>query len=63
MKTGARLTSAWQDLHVIIAVVSALSMDGSPPFPNLTLFRRECFHSFPVTHVQRLTHSQVCLTL
>jgi len=44
---------------VIVGVVGSLSMDGSPPFPSLTHFRRECFQSFPVTHVQRLTHSQV----
>jgi len=52
-------THARQDLHVIVGVVGSLSMDGSPPFPSLTHFRRECFQSFPVTHVQRLTHSQV----
>jgi hypothetical protein len=34
-------------------------MDGSAPFPLLTEFRKECFQSFPVTAVQRMTLSQI----
>jgi hypothetical protein len=37
----------------------ALSMDGSQPFLQMTEFRKECFQSFPVTHVQRMSLSQV----
>ena len=47
------------DLPVILRVVEGLSMDGSPPFPLMTEFRKECFQSFPVTHVQKMTLSQV----
>jgi hypothetical protein len=47
------------DLPVILRVLEALSMDGSAPFAQMTEFRRECFQSFPVTHVQRMTLSQV----
>lgn len=48
------------DLPVIVRVIEALSMDGSAPFPQMNEFRKECFQSFPVTHVQRMTLSQVC---
>ena len=34
-------------------------MDGSPPFQEMTDFRKDCFQSFPVTHVQRMTLSQI----
>ena len=34
-------------------------MDGSAPFQQMTDFRRECFQSFPVTHVQKMTLSQI----
>jgi hypothetical protein len=47
------------DLPVIVRVLEGLSMDGSPPFPQMTEFRKACFQSFPVTHVQRMTLSQV----
>lgn len=47
------------DLQVIYRVIERLSMDGSPPFPKMTEFRAECFSSFPVTHTQRMTLSQV----
>ena len=47
------------DLPVILRVLEELSMDGSAPFPQMTEFRKECFQSFPVTHVQRMTLSQV----
>lgn len=47
------------DLPVILRVLEGLSMDGSAPFPQMTDFRKECFQSFPVTHVQRMTLSQV----
>lgn len=38
-------------------------MDGSAPFPAMTAFRTSCFQSFPVTHVERMTLSQVLATL
>jgi hypothetical protein len=47
------------DLPVVLRVLEGLSMDGSAPFPQMTEFRKECFQSFPVTHVQRMTLSQV----
>jgi len=47
------------DLPVILRVLEGLSMDGSAPFPLLTEFRKECFQSFPVTAVQRMTLSQI----
>jgi hypothetical protein len=47
------------DLPVIIRVIEGLSMDGSAPFQRMTDFRRECFQSFPVTHVQKMTLSQI----
>jgi hypothetical protein len=47
------------DLQVILRVIEALSMDGSPPFLQMTEYRKECFQSFPVTHQQRMTLSQV----
>lgn len=47
------------DLPVIQRVIERLSMDGSPPFKAMTDFRAECFGSFPVTHTQRMTLSQV----
>ena len=47
------------DLPVILKVLEGLSMDGSAPFEKLTEFRKACFQSFPVTHVQKMTLSQV----
>lgn len=47
------------DMQVILRVIEGLSMDGSPPFPQMTEFRKECFQSFPVTHVQTMTLSQI----
>jgi len=47
------------DLQVLLRVIERLCMDGSPPFEKMTCFRKECFASFPVTHVQRMTLSQV----
>ena len=47
------------DLQVILKVLEGLSMDGSAPFAQMTEFRKECFQSFPVTHVQRMTLSQI----
>ena len=47
------------DLPVILRVLEALSMDGSPPFEQMTAFQRACFQSFPVSHAQRMTLSQV----
>jgi hypothetical protein len=52
----------WQKYVVmVLRVLEGLSMDGSAPFPQMTDFRKECFQSFPVTHVQRMTLSQVRL--
>ena len=47
------------DLPVLLRVIEALSMDGSPPFKAMTEFRKECFSSFPISHVQRMTLSQI----
>ena len=47
------------DLPVLQRVIEGLSMDGSAPFREMTDFRRECFGSFPVSHVQRMTLSQI----
>jgi len=47
------------DLAVLIRVIEGLSMDGSAPFQEMTDFRRECFGSFPLTAVQRMTLSQI----
>lgn len=47
------------DVQVLCRVIERLSMDGSPPFKAMTDFRAECFGSFPVTHTQRMTLSQV----
>jgi len=47
------------DQHVLLKVIEGLSMDGSAPFREMTDFRRECFQSFPVTHVQRMTLSEI----
>lgn len=47
------------DLVVVLRVLEGLSMDGSPPFREMTSFRTKCFQSFPVSHVQRMTLSQV----
>lgn len=46
------------DLTVINRVVLSLVMDGAP-FPELTEFRKRCFGSFPVTHTQRMTLTQI----
>ena len=47
------------DQHVLCSVIGALSMDGSPPFPELITFRSKCFRSFPVSQTQRMPLSQV----
>ena len=47
------------DLPIILKVVGRLKMDGSAPFPELTQFRVECFAALPVTHVQRMTLSEI----
>jgi hypothetical protein len=46
-------------MQEILRVIEGLSMDGSAPFPQMTEFRKECFQSFPVTHVQMMTLSQI----
>jgi hypothetical protein len=47
------------DQHVLAAVLGDMSMDGRPPFPELTAFRNRCFRSFPVSQVHKLTLSQI----
>jgi hypothetical protein len=47
------------DLTILNRVVLGLSMDGAPPFPEMTEFRKSCFASFPVSHTQRMTLTQI----
>lgn len=47
------------DLPIILKVISQLKMDGSAPFPELTDFKVKCFAALPVTHVQRMTLSEI----
>jgi hypothetical protein len=47
------------DLPVILKVISQLRMDGSAPFPELTDFKVKCFAALPVSHVQRMTLSEI----
>ena len=49
------------DLPVILRVLETLSMDGSPPFREMTAFQGSCFQCFPVSHAQRMTLTQVGL--
>jgi hypothetical protein len=46
------------DLPIIIKLIESLSMDGRPPFHLLNKFRKECFQSFPMTHVEKMTLTQ-----
>ena len=47
------------DLPVILKVILQLKMDGSAPFPELTDFKVRCFAALPVSHVQRMTLSEI----
>lgn len=47
------------DVPVILRVISQLKMDGSAPFPELTDFKVKCFAALPVSHVQRMTLSEI----
>lgn len=47
------------DLSTLIKVVDSLSMDGCPPFQEMTEFRSKCFQSFPVSHTQTMTLTSV----
>ena len=47
------------DLPVILKVISQLRMDGAAPFPELTDFKVKCFAALPVSHVQRMTLSEI----
>ena len=47
------------DQPVILKVISQLRMDGSAPFPELTDFKLRCFAALPVSHVQRMTQSEI----
>lgn len=47
------------DLSVILRVISSLSMDGTPPFPELTDFRVRCLSALPISHIQRMPLSEI----
>ena len=47
------------DVEVIVRVIEGVSMDGMPPFVEMTEFRRLCFSGFPVSHVQRMPLAQI----
>ena len=47
------------DLAVILKVVTRLKMDGAAPFPEMSRFKTECFAALPVSHVQRMTLSEI----
>lgn len=47
------------DLSVILRVISSLSMDGTPPFPELTDFRVRCLAALPISHIQRMPLSEI----
>ena len=47
------------DPAILTHVITGLAMDGKPPFEELLRFRTQCFRSFPVTHLQTMTLSQV----
>jgi len=47
------------DVSVLSKVVDALSMDGCPPFPEMTEFRARWFQSFPVSLTQTMTLTTV----
>ena len=47
------------DVPVIVKVISQLKMDGSAPFPELTDFKVRCFAALPMSHVQRMTLSEI----
>ena len=50
---------AQPDLSIILKVIHSLSMDGSPPFPELTDFRLRCLQALPVSHVLKMTLSEI----
>ena len=47
------------DLPVILKVVARLKMDGGAPFPEMGRFKTECFAALPLSHVQRMTLSEI----
>jgi hypothetical protein len=47
------------DLPIVVKVISQLRMDGAAPFPELTDFKVKCFAALPVSHVQRMTLSEI----
>ncbi len=47
------------DVSVLTRVVDGLSMDGCPPFPEMTEFRARCFQSFAVSQTQTMTLTTV----
>ena len=46
------------DLDVLHLCIETLSMDGRPPFQQMTDFRAACFRNFPVSVVHRMTLTQ-----
>lgn len=47
------------DIRVICRCIDTLSMNGTPPFPEMTAFKVKCFRSFPVSHTQRMNLTQI----
>jgi len=47
------------DQPIILKVITQLRMDGSAPFPELTDFKVKCFAALPMSHVQRMTQSEI----
>ena len=47
------------DLRIMQQVIEGLSMDGTPPFPEMIAFKNQCFRSFPVSMMQHMTLTQV----
>ena len=47
------------ELGALSKVIGELRMKGDVPFPELLLFKRECFRGFPMTVMQHMTLTQV----
>lgn len=47
------------DLRVLSRCIETLSMNGTPPFQEMTAFKVKCFRSFPVSHVQKMNLTQI----
>lgn len=46
------------DVPVLIRVIENLTMEGRAPFGALNHFRAQCFQSFPISHVSKMTVTQ-----